>query len=255
MRVAVRRLRSVLRAFRPAVGPAPAVREFDAGLKRLAARLGAARDLDVFLGGLGAEVAAAVPGEARIAALLRAVEDRRRAAYAALREAELDAPGFRLLVLDGMALVAGRPWRDLDGGEAAGLEEPLEAFAARLLDKRWRRLRAEGEEIRAMDEAALHALRLTGKRLRYAAELFAPLWPGKAARRLLKRLSALQEALGVANDTAVARALVAGLGPRVPAWAVGAVEGYAAARNPGARAEALERWDGLMDAKPFWSGG
>ena len=53
MRVGLRRLRSVLKVFRPAAG-CPALQEFDAGLKALADRLGPARDWDVFLGGLGA---------------------------------------------------------------------------------------------------------------------------------------------------------------------------------------------------------
>lgn len=257
MRVALRRLRSVLKAFRPAAR-CPEVTAFDTGLGRLAKQLGTARDLDVFLGGLGAEAAAALPGDRRIAALLRAMEARRAAAYAALRQG-LDGAAFRLLVLDGVALLLERPWRAAAAAapEAAvqreTLAEPLPEFACRLLDKRWHQLCSEGEEIEALDAEALHELRLTAKRLRYAAELFAPLWPGKAARRFLKRLSALQEALGVANDTAVARGLVAGLGPAVPAWAVGAVEGFAAARGTGARRGAHSSWEDLMDARTFWS--
>jgi triphosphatase len=253
-RVALRRLRSVLKAFRPAARCAE-MDAFDAGLKALARRLGEARDLDVFLhaGGVGARAAEALPDDRRIAALTKALEGRRAAAYRALREA-LDGPGFRLLVLDGLALAVLRPWRT-EGAEAAeALAEPLPDFAARLLDKRWHRLRSEGEEIRSLSAEELHALRLTAKRLRYAAELFAPLWPGKAARRFLKRLAALQEELGLANDAAVARGIVASLGPSVPAWAVGAVEGFAVARTGGARKRALSAWDDLAAAAPFWSG-
>lgn len=251
-RVALRRLRSVLKAFKPAAGCA-ATAAFDEALKGLAQRLGAARDLDVFLGGLGADAAAALPGERRLGQLLRTAEARRLAAYAALREA-LDAPGFRTLVLDGIALMLERPWRNAAApAQAEALDEPLPGFAARLLDKRWHRLCSEGEEIHRLDAEALHELRLTAKRLRYAAELFAPLWPGKAQRRFLKRLAALQEELGLANDVEVARALVAGLGPGVPAWAVGAMEGFAAASLSGARRKGLSAWEDLMVAKPFWS--
>ena len=258
MRVALRRLRSVLKAFRPAVDCA-AIRGFDEALKALARHLGAARDLDVFLAGIGAEVAAALPGERRIAQLRRAVEARRAAAYAALREA-LDGPGFRLLALDGLALILERPWRAAATAgttaapdQAAMLAEPLPAFASRLLDKRWHRLRARGEEIQGLDEAALHELRLSAKRLRYAAEFFAPLWPGKAARRFLKRLSALQDGLGLANDAAMAREIVKGVEGAAPAWAVGAVEGFAVARAVRARRKAIEAWEDLIVAKPFWS--
>lgn len=254
MRVALRRLRSVLRAFRPAAR-CPAVESFDAGLKALAGLLGPARDWDVFLAGIGAEAAAALGPDRRITALLKAAEVRRQAAYLALRQ-ELDGPGFRRLVLDGLALLLLRPWQDMPPEEAAErlalLAAPLPEFAAGLLDRRWRKLRAEGEEIAAHSADALHELRLSAKRLRYAAELFAPLWPGKASRRFLKRLSRLQEELGLANDTAAARMLVGSLSG-VPAWAVGAMEGFAVAHLGRARRHALSAWEDLMLAAVFWS--
>ena len=252
MRVGLRRLRSVLKVFRPAAG-CPALQEFDAGLKALADRLGPARDWDVFLGGLGSKVAEALPGDKRIAALLKAAEARRLAAYAALR-AELDGTGFRHLVLAGLGLLLQRPWREAAEEERlARLEESLPDFAAALLDKRWHKLCSEGEDIEGHSAEALHEVRLEAKRLRYAAELFAPLWPGKATRRFQKRLSALQEELGIANDTAVARSLVASLGGSVPAWAVGVVEGFATARVGDARSRALGAWDDLMVAGPSWT--
>lgn len=260
MRVALRRLRSVLKAFRPAVR-SPALDGFDDALKRLAQRLGPARDWDVFLPGVGAAAASAIGPDRRMAALTRAAEARRQAAYGALRQA-LDGPGFRRLVLDGIGLLVERPWR----GPAATPEEidalasrlPLldgsvADFAAGLLDKRWHRLREQGEKFDALDAEALHEVRLEAKRLRYNAEIFAPVWSGKGSRRFLKRLAVLQEDLGVANDTSVARALVASLGAAVPAWAVGAVEGFAMARVAGARKHAVAAWEELMLAEPFWS--
>jgi len=252
LRVALRRLRSVLQVFRPAAR-CPAVAAFDEGLKTLAKRLGPARDFDVFTAGLGAALTAALPEDKRIAALARAAEARRVAAYTALRQA-LDGAEFRRLTLDGVALLVRRPWRDAAAGLEAqqdALAEPLDAFGSRLLDKRWHKLREGGEDIRERSDEALHALRLEAKRLRYGAELFAPLWAGKASRRFLRRLAGLQEALGVANDVAVARALVAGLNG-VPAWAVGAAEGFAIARTVGVRKKALAAWSEIETAKPFW---
>jgi len=95
LRVALRRLRSVLKAFRPAAHGA-ALDGLDDGLKALARRLGPARDWDVFLGGLAAEAADALGGggDRRLLALARAAEAKRDAAYHALRR-ELDGPGFR----------------------------------------------------------------------------------------------------------------------------------------------------------------
>ncbi|MDN3566585.1 CHAD domain-containing protein [Paeniroseomonas aquatica] len=263
-RVALRRLRSVLKSFRPAAG-CPAVAGFDAGLAALAGALGPARDWDVFLAGTAAAAAEAIGPDRRLAALLKAAEARRAESYDSLGRL-LDGPAFPRLVLAGLSLMLLRPWRE--GAEADGraalLDQPLAEFGAGLLDKRWQRLRKRGEAIEAHGAEALHEVRLDAKRLRYAAELFAPLWPGKAARRFLRRLAALQEELGVANDTAVARALVASLAPgaaaegsrgrggAVPGWAVGAMEGFAAGRSGRARRHALDAWDSLLQASPFW---
>ncbi|GAA0572595.1 hypothetical protein GCM10009416_09070 [Craurococcus roseus] len=254
LRVALRRLRSVLKTFRPAARGA-ALGALDDDLKALARRLGPARDWDVFLGGLAAEAAAALGEDRRLSALRRAAEAKRDTAYAALRR-ELDGPAFRRLALDGISALLRRPWRDEpDAADAAALDAPSEEFGAALLDKRWRKLRDGGEGIAAHSFEALHDLRLEAKRMRYAAELFAPLWGGKAARRFLKRLSALQEALGTVNDATVARGLLSALDGGAPAWAAGAVEGFAAARVGPARKEALSRWDDVAAAKTFWDDG
>lgn len=253
-RVALRRLRSVLKTFR-AAARCPETAGVDAGLRDLARLLGPARDLDVFLAELGAELAMALPDDRRIAGLLRAAEARRAAAYAGLRTA-LDGPGFRLQILDGMALVLLRPWRVAareDPEQAALLSEALPSFAARALDRRWHRLCSEGEDIAERPPEALHELRLEAKKLRYSADLFAGLWPGKAMRRFLRRLAALQEALGLANDATVAQGLVAGLGAGVSAWAVGAAAGFAAARSEKARERSLAAWTKLLAARPFWT--
>ncbi|MBD0274366.1 MAG: CHAD domain-containing protein [Acetobacteraceae bacterium] len=254
LRVALRRLRSVLKTFRPAARGA-ALDGLDEDLRALARRLGPARDWDVFLDGLAAEAAAALGDDRRLSALRRAAQTKRDAAYAALRQ-ELDGPGFRRLALDGVSALLRRPWRDeADAADAAALDAPPEEFGAALLGKRWRKLRDGGEGIAAHSLEALHELRLEAKRMRYAAELFAPLWGGKAARRFLKRLSALQEALGTVNDAAVARGLLAALDGGAPAWAAGAVEGFAAARVGPARKEALSRWEDVAGAKAFWDDG
>jgi CHAD domain-containing protein len=254
-RVAIRRLRSCLKQFRP-VADAPALRELDAMLGELARAMGAARDLDVFLRDLGAALGRAAGEDRRVATLLRVAEARRRAAYAALA-VRLDSPSFRALVWAACRLAVLRDWAPEEIGPAAPAAR-LRPFAAATLARRWRQLRRRGAEIEALDAEALHELRLAGKRLRYAAELFAPLWPGKASRRFLKRLAALQEALGLANDTHVARVLAAGLGQpmagsgRAGGWAVGLAEGFALARGAGARRDAIVAWGRLRKAEPFW---
>ena len=255
MRVAIRRLRSLLRVFRPACD-GPALRQFDAALKQLADVLGPARDWDVFLGGLGAEISAALPDEPRLAALLRAARQRRDAAYAALRPV-LDGPVLRHIAWEAVAIVETRPWRDVADEQAeARRAEPLSDFAAAILDKRWKRIAGHGAGIAGLEDEEFHALRIEGKRLRYAAELFAPLWGGKRPKRFLRRLADVQEAFGLANDAVVARGLMgmlAAKGGSSLTWASGVAEGWALARARRARSRAGRAWEELLGGGIFWN--
>ena len=70
------------------------------------------------------------------------------------------------------------------------------------------------------------------------------------------RLAEVQEAFGLANDAAVARALVAPLGLKgggASLWAVGVAEGWALARARRARSRAATAWDDLLAGEPFWN--
>lgn len=255
-RVALRRLRSVFRVFRPATD-GPALRGLDARLREVVSVLGPARDWDVFTSGIGRDVAAAFLEDKRIAALLRAAEARRRAAYAAVH-AMLEAPAWRLLLVDAIEVLLERAWRHDAPEEALRLlDAPIREFGRSILDRRWSRLRRAGEEFESLSAEELHELRLDGKRLRYAAEVFAPIFGAKAGRRFLRRVAALQDGLGIANDAAVARGLVRSLsvtGNGARAWAVGVVEGWCEARVAGHRGDAFAAWERLGGKDRFWSG-
>ena len=97
----------------------------------------------------------------------------------------------------------------------------------------------------------------TESALRYAAEVFAPVFGAKSGRRFLRRLASLQDGLGIANDAAVARGLARSLaapGQGGRAWAVGVVEGWCEARVAGHRGDAFEAWERLSGKDRFWSG-
>jgi CHAD domain-containing protein len=245
MRVALRRLRALAGVFAPVVG-GPEVDALRAELKALAGAMGAARDWDVFLAGTGAATSAAFPGPP-MQTLLAAAGARRDAAYAALR-AVLDGPGLHRPALRAAILAqsqhsGARPWAE-DG-------TTLPALAQRVLRRRARRFARLAEGVEVLPIAELHVLRLRAKRLRYAAEAFAPLFPAASAGRYLRRLAAVQEALGLLNDGVVADALMAELG--ADNLAGGLVRGYVAGAAAGARAAAVAACARLAAAERFWT--
>jgi len=246
-RVAIRRMRSVLKMFFPAVMPhmpPGALGGFDARLKAMATALGPARDLDVFLGGMALRLQSALPDDKRLRPLMAAARRARLDAYKPL-PALLTGTEFRATIWMGFGLI--------EALEAVPPQDDLAGFAAQVLARRHRRLKRAGAMIEQLPPAELHALRLDAKRLRYAAELLVPLWPSHHARRYLRRLMALQEALGLANDAEVARGLVRGL--RITGWTLGVAEGFALAGAAGSRDMALEAWAGWRAAKRFWQDG
>ena len=255
LRVAMRRLRSVLKVFRP-VTDAPESRALDDALQGFLKLLGPARDWDVFLAGIGTKMTALLPEDRRMRALLRAAEAERQAAYQGLATA-LDGPAWRGVLLAGIAFLHGKPWRGgADPERLAALDAAPQDFAALVLGKRWRKLRKAGEDIEELEPEALHELRLDAKRLRYAAEVLAPVFPSKATRRFQRRLSALQEELGLSNDASVARLLVRQLERDKDAgraWAIGIVEGWCLARATADRRAIVEIWDKLEEKESFWS--
>ncbi|MGH0241685.1 CHAD domain-containing protein [Sinorhizobium meliloti] len=69
---------------------------------------------------------------------------------------------------------------------AALLASPAKSFASTVLDKLWKRV-TRGGNLVDLDDETRHQLRITAKKLRYAAELFSPLCMGKAETKRHKR--------------------------------------------------------------------
>jgi len=253
MRVAVRRLRSAIKVFRRAVR-CPVVEAVDAGLKTLGAKLAPTRDWDVFVTETGAAVAGAFPAEKRLQRLLTTAERRRRACHDALR-AFLEGAEFRRLGIELACLAGSHEWpATLDGAEHAELDVPLDEFAARELDRRLKRLSQIDDDIAGFEPADLHAVRLRAKRLRYAAEIFGALYPGKSTSRFIRRLSTLQNLLGALNDAAVAASLLDELGGKGHghAFANGVVLGFVGAHGARTRKRISRAWENFHRLEPFW---
>jgi CHAD domain-containing protein len=204
MRVGCRRLRSDLRSFAPLVrgGWAGPLRE---ELKWLAGVLGGARDAEVLRQRLRRTAAAdpLAPLDAgaveRIDAVLAA---RQEAALAQVDEA-LASPRYAALV---ETLIAATRAPELTGKA----ERPAAEVLARLVARPWHRLTdgrgdvdGAGELTPLAPDARWHAVRINGKRARYAVDAVAPVIGGGAAK-LAKSLSRVQNLLGEHQDAAVA---------------------------------------------------
>jgi CHAD domain-containing protein len=269
MRVATRRLRSAVSLFKRAVR-SPELDSVKPALKTLGRVLGPARDWDVFTSGTGHEVAEVLAEDERVIRLLATAEKRRRAGYAAL-SAHLASPEFRRLGLQLAMLAAGRPWEELpaaaesDGDadrQANVLAMPLRDFAAHALTRRHDAVLDTGEDITPLPPKELHQLRIRAKRLRYAAEFFAPLFPSRDTRRFIRRVTVLQERLGHLNDSAVASELMSEIGGnggslrsgtgRERGYAAGVVLGFVAAHTVGGRESVFRTWRKFRRADPFW---
>jgi triphosphatase len=254
MRVALRRLRSALKLFRSAVD-CPALQALKPELKELGRHLGPARDWDVFVAGTGPAVARAFPEDKAITNLLDAAVRKQAESYAALA-AYLHGPAFRLLGIRLAWLAAARPWEALpiaDEAQGAALTQPLTEFAARQLTRRHARLLAPGADLSGLSPEALHAVRIEAKRLRYAAEFFAPLYPPRPVRRFVRRVTALQDRLGQLNDGTVAAELMAALDDAPErSYATGVVRGFVAGSHQNATRKVARAWRRVRRLESFW---
>lgn len=221
MRVAVRRLRALLRAGRKLV--ATDTGALDERLKELGRVLGEVRDLDVLLERLEAEASELPAGDARYGrSLLAAMRTERSCARARLLGA-LRSDQY-LALLDDTA-------RTIETLEPSGSEITLD----RLADRAFAKLRNAVHEL--PDDPAdeeLHAVRKAGKRARYAAEL---------ARRkeFVRQAKKLQDVLGEHQDAVVAAEQLRQLAvAATPEQALAA--GRLVEREEQRRAEARRTW-------------
>ena len=231
MRVAVRRLRALLRAGRELVAADTA--ELDTRLQRLGRVLGEVRDLDVLIERLEGEAAELGAGDARNArTLLTALRNerarKRRRLLTTLRSEKY------LALLEDTA-------RTIDVLEPSGVETSLDELAGRAfrkLRKAVRRLPGD-----PADEE-LHAIRKKGKRARYAGEL-------AHRKALVKRARKLQDVLGEHQDAVVAvRRLreLAAVATAEQALAAGRLIERETERRARARAEWPKAWKRLGKA-------
>jgi CHAD domain-containing protein len=186
-RVALRRLRSLLRAYRPYAGIVP--KKLRKRLRRIARATNAARDAEVQLEWLR---------HARLPAVARAAGHWLGARLRAHCQ----------LAYDALPDEAIEPFDQLHAGLRKGLAQSSSSrrragdyrgVTSRTLTEHTESLARAVSAVRSLnDAAAIHKARIEGKRLRYLIEPLAPAIPG--ARALIRRMKAFQDDLGELCD-------------------------------------------------------
>jgi CHAD domain-containing protein len=195
MRVASRRLRSALRDFEPYMkkrGLTPTLKR----IKAVADALGAVRDQDVAIEALEELAPKTSPSVSRT---LDHVIQERQDARAELRnelKQTLSNTELRELksefttTIEAATNVSTRTQRELSYSDVAReiIQTRLDEFEA-----------LSNDLFKPFDSEALHELRIAGKRLRYAIELFDQCWE-VSTLPIAKRIARLQSALGDIHD-------------------------------------------------------
>jgi CHAD domain-containing protein len=264
MRVGLRRVRAATSLFRDIINDSERDR-IRQGLKWLAGSLGPARDLDVFMADVLVPLRKEHPDHAGLGDICHDVEVRRLRAYAdAVAACRSDR--YQTVLLDTMEWIESGPWRtDDDPLLRTRREQPIAALAADELSRRRRKIIKAGKNLRERSAEERHELRIRGKKLRYAVEFFADVFPGKrnARRReaVLAALKDLQEALGGLNDIATREQLaekIAGEGrgdeqaARKRAFAAGMIVGRQHAHHESLLEAAERAYANIADSKAYW---
>ena len=212
LRIAARRLRSVLTSYRPVFEPG-AVDDLREELRWLGGELSDARDAEVMRGHLDALVGDEPPATVRSALRSRIDEDLTHAHDLARAAAVETVAGerYRRLVRSLDAVLRAPALRATASG-------PAQRALPRLLERDARRLRRAAKAARRTPggsdrDEALHEVRKKAKRLRYAAESATPVL-GRRGKRLAKRAKHVQDALGALQDTVASRAWLEALAAR-----------------------------------------
>jgi triphosphatase len=192
LRVAIRRIRSALWLFRPAVKGSEFTRASDR-LRRFTRELGTARNIDVILASLREDDPARDQLE----------RDRRLLYGRILRK--LNSRAFRNFVIDLLAWTYIGEWRN---GVKAG--KPLIPFAKKRLDRLWRRIDERAADLSRLSDLERHRLRIDTKKIRYALQFLEEPFrtAGDDQDEFAAAAEGVQDSLGYLNDLATRERLI-----------------------------------------------
>jgi len=201
MRVATRRFRAGLRAFRSAIDGS--LLDLKAGTSLLAGELGNARDLDVFILFLNGYMAHAPKTHAGfVGELIAAQQQENRGHYQKLRRI-LKSAGHRSFSERAMRMLHAPPGsKGAFQPQGKTAEKPVWKKAPRIILKRLKQVTSHSGDLAGRSPAELHALRIACKKLRYTAEFFSDIYSGKLEEVRLPA-EEMQALLGDVHDADV----------------------------------------------------
>ena len=270
-RIALRRLRSAFKIYRPLLRR-KRIEPIEDAVRWLGKVLGTARDLDVLRADLLDPAIEALGEAEQLAPLIDNLEARKVSAYQAVGEA-LASARYRHLLIDLCALghaddLGKSPGKS--GEERPSLDQPLVDLASDALSRAHRKLLKRGDGFETLSKTERHDVRIALKRLRYALDFFGGVFEGKSKKKFVKKLARLQDDLGRMNDVAVAETMLARLvgvetGERDAleppaqvarqgqlAFAAGGILGWHRRRAAEIDLRLIEDWNAFVQAKPFW---
>ncbi|HET7124100.1 MAG TPA: CHAD domain-containing protein [Bradyrhizobium sp.] len=265
MRVGLRRLRAAISLFSDIVAEAE-VRDIKRELKWLTSELGPAREFDVFLNRVVAPLEKSHSRLTGMRSLSQDLADRRDAAVARALTA-VCSRRFRDLTLDLAAWLDVGGWREPQNElSRRRCEQPIKTLARAQLTRRWKKIRKRGRMLAKLDAQARHKLRIQAKKLRYAAEFYGTVFPGKKKEKrresFLSALKDMQDCFGDLNDVIVHEKLTTRLAkasaarsarPSRRIFAAGLLTGHEEARFKPLLSAAEHAFREFEKLKPYWN--
>ncbi len=251
IRVALRRLRSLLPQFKSVISQESYAAIADE-LKWLANALGPARNWDVFVTQTLPPILRQLPSDRGLKALhqeaCKSQSAARDEAHMALRSHRYD----RMLLNLGTWLMADG-WKDhVSVEQQQRLDAPILELAQLVLTACHKAVHRHGKALLEMPAKERHEVRIAVKKLRYATEFFASLFPHKATRKYIKALEVLQDELGILNDAATTELLLQHLAGSSDKVASGIVSGWCAHGVTIHLASMDVAWQKFYRCRPFW---
>jgi triphosphatase len=208
-RVGLRRLRTIIAIFDDMV--ADKRRDIiKRELKWAAGALSPARDLDVLIGEID-KCRDRVDTVSNLQEQQKVLGRKREAIYRETSQV-LDSRRFRTLLLDVSGWIETGDWLTMPDKTVRKLRNRrIRRFATEEISLRRKKILKLGRHLDRLSPVRRHKLRIAGKKLRYATEFFADLFPGKSEAKCLHNmidsLKDLQDALGALNDIEGRKAL------------------------------------------------